>query len=379
MIKQHTTFMTALFTVLLFTFIWQVSPVQANPGEQPDDFLCTPGIQLRYERQCNPTGPAERLSELAHLGILPQRPIKAHQPDYAYNYIPFHYLRGSRDGVKLYGSVADAANKTNSIGNVEPGFLFLSYIDRFDHNGKEVFMLEPGVFVSESGTSYYTPPEFQGLLIDEPPNRHFGWMMGGLFTYQAPGSEQPQTSHWVSRYDLIQIFDTVELGEQVWYMIGPDEWVEQKLVALVYPEITRPAEIPADRWIAVNLFEQTITVYENDEIIFASLVSSGSRGWWTQPGVFQIYAKLERDTMRGAFESDRSDYYYLEDVPWVMYYDGARALHGAYWHNNYGYPTSHGCINVSHADGNWLYEWAEEGTWVYVFDPTGNTPTDDES
>ena len=80
--------------------------------------------------------------------------------------------------------------------------------------------------------------------------------------------------------------------------------------------------------------------------------------------------------MSGAFEADRSDFYILEDVPWTMYYDKARALHGAYWRTAFGFPQSHGCINLSPIDAHWLINWANEGEWVYVWDPSGVTPTD---
>ncbi len=80
--------------------------------------------------------------------------------------------------------------------------------------------------------------------------------------------------------------------------------------------------------------------------------------------------------MRGAFEADRSDFYYLESVPWTMYYDQARALHGAYWRTRYGFPQSHGCVNLSPGDAHWLFNWAKEGDWVHVWDPSGKTPTD---
>ena len=80
--------------------------------------------------------------------------------------------------------------------------------------------------------------------------------------------------------------------------------------------------------------------------------------------------------MRGAFTADWSDYYYLEDVPWTMYYDEARALHGAYWHNGFGYARSHGCVNLGPGDALWLYNWASIGDWVYVWDPSGRTPED---
>ena len=67
--------------------------------------------------------------------------------------------------------------------------------------------------------------------------------------------------------------------------------------------------------------------------------STGVDPFWTRPGIFQIYVKKPAETMSGATEADRSDYYYLEDVPWTMYFDEERALHGAYWHNMFGYPN----------------------------------------
>jgi lipoprotein-anchoring transpeptidase ErfK/SrfK len=74
------------------------------------------------------------------------------------------------------------------------------------------------------------------------------------------------------------------------------------------------------------------------------------------------------------------DYYFLEDVPWTMYFHGAYALHGAYWHDRFGKVHSHGCVNLSLADAKWLFDWTspagrtgwsratEEdlGTWVWV-------------
>jgi len=59
-----------------------------------------------------------------------------------------------------------------------------------------------------------------------------------------------------------------------------------------------------------------------------------------------------------------------------MYYDDLRALHGAYWQTLLGYQRSHGCVNLSVADAHWLYDWANEGDYVYVWDPSGETPTD---
>lgn len=130
-----------------------------------------------------------------------------------------------------------------------------------------------------------------------------------------------------------------------------------------------------ERWIEVNLKDQTLSVYEDSQLVYAALVSTGIPGAWTQPGLFQIYLVNEAETMSGAFTADRSDYYYLEDVPWTTYINQSRALHGAYWHNGFGVPRSRGCVNLSPGDAQWIFNWAEEGDWVYVWDPFGETPT----
>jgi lipoprotein-anchoring transpeptidase ErfK/SrfK len=134
--------------------------------------------------------------------------------------------------------------------------------------------------------------------------------------------------------------------------------------------------VAGDRWIEVNLYEQTMAVYDQRELVFATLIASGVEPFWTRPGLFQVTEKLETTPMRGAFEADRSDAYYLEDVPWTMYFDQARALHGAYWRANLGFPQSHGCVNLTVGDSRWIFDWANVGDYVYVWDPSGTTPTD---
>ncbi len=100
--------------------------------------------------------------------------------------------------------------------------------------------------------------------------------------------------------------------------IGADAWVAAKDVAVVTPDEVRPEGVESDRWISINLFDRTLAVYEDGRLVFATMVSTGLPGWWTQPGTFQVYARVERDDMSGAFEADRSDYYLLQNVPWVL-------------------------------------------------------------
>jgi lipoprotein-anchoring transpeptidase ErfK/SrfK len=155
-----------------------------------------------------------------------------------------------------------------------------------------------------------------------------------------------------------------------------DEWIEQRFLAIVDPDPTPPEGVEGDKWISVNLYEQTLAAYEGGELVFATAASTGRNGLWTQPGLFEIWARLDYDTMTGGIQGDEDSYYYLESVPWVMYFDQARALHGTYWHSKFGNQTSAGCVNLSTWDARWLYIFAEMGTPVFVWDPSGKTPTD---
>jgi len=157
-----------------------------------------------------------------------------------------------------------------------------------------------------------------------------------------------------------------------------NEWVDRINIRQIVFNSTPPEGVENGRWIEINLYEQTLAVYENGNLLFATWIATGADPYYTQPGLFQIYDKKPLDTMTGAFEADRSDFYYLENVPWTMYFDQSRALHGAYWHAWFGYPQSHGCVNLSVGDSHWLYDWANVGDYVYVWDPTGLTPTDPE-
>ena len=81
----------------------------------------------------------------------------------------------------------------------------------------------------------------------------------------------------------------------------------------------------------------------------------------TVAGTYEIYVKYEKTRMTGGVGAD---YYDLPDVPYVMYFHKGYGLHGTYWHSNFGTPMSHGCVNLSISDAQWLYNWAQIGTRV---------------
>lgn len=126
----------------------------------------------------------------------------------------------------------------------------------------------------------------------------------------------------------------------------------------------RPAIVAdGERWIDVNLSNQTLVAYEGDTAVFNTFISSGLSQWPTVVGQFRTYMKYETQTMNGYLLGYD---YYIQDVPYVMYFYEDYAIHGAYWHNNFGMPMSHGCVNVEPAEAGWLYGWAPTGTVVNI-------------
>jgi lipoprotein-anchoring transpeptidase ErfK/SrfK len=134
------------------------------------------------------------------------------------------------------------------------------------------------------------------------------------------------------------------------------------------PQVGKPANRPFgvdsdEKWIDVDLTHQTLNAYEGNEIVYTTKVSTGTDDYPTVTGMFRVWLRFEKQTMDGA----RLGYdYYLENVPYVMYFFEDYALHGAYWHNNFGYQMSHGCVNIAPSDAGWLYSWSEYGTVVNV-------------
>ena len=113
------------------------------------------------------------------------------------------------------------------------------------------------------------------------------------------------------------------------------------------------------RWIDVDLSAQRVTAYQGEDAVRSFVVSTGTSSYPTVSGQFRVYTKLYATDMAGPG-------YYLPDVPYTMYFYRGYAIHGTYWHSNFGTPMSHGCVNLYTPDAQWLFNFASIGTLVYV-------------
>ncbi len=342
--------------------------------------LCLPGMIAG--EQCLMYGPAQTVAEMEAAGFpYPPQDLPAAKPPAELGVLPVFIARinlPEHEPAPIYATFDDAVAGENPVRSIAPGALrYVSYFNRRDHGGKPYVQLTTGEWMRAAPAAY---TQYQGLEFFENPRNDFGWIVGyqDNESRREPSYTSPGTGIFYQREDLIQVFNTVEAEDLTWYQIGPDEWVNSLMAKVVSLNPTPPEGVSANRWIELNLEQQVIKAYEDGQLLFAALIATGRYPFHTRPGVFQIYEKKELETMQGSFEADRSDYYYLEDVPWTMYYDGSIAIHATYWPFGFGYPQSHGCVNLSPGDANWLFHWAEEGDYVWVHDPSGQTPTNTE-
>lgn len=199
--------------------------------------------------------------------------------------------------------------------------------------------------------------QFGGLQLEatEEPSPHtIAWSLINQYTASEVGGEPLESNPFFYRYSVLTIYETVQDADGYnWYRVGDDAWVHQFRVALSTP-VERPEEIETERWVSIDLYEQSLVAYEGDTPVFTTLVSTGLPGWDTNLGTFAVDWMHTRDDMSA---DHPGDFYYIQEVPWTAFFDEGIALHGTFWHDGFGYPQSHGCVNMSITDAHWIFEF----------------------
>ena len=199
-----------------------------------------------------------------------------------------------------------------------------------------------GGFVRASRVQILTPSLFHGEPL---PHLPFAFVVRKM---SAAVSGQPDGLH---RYDRVAVrgIDGAR--------IATDRGLLPRSALRIVTLHSPPASIPAGaKWILVDLSRQTMTAYEGESAVFATLISSGrvQEETETHAGLYQVEHKMLYSNMDG--ESD--DPYAVDRVPYTLYFHKSEGLHGTYWHDHFGTRESHGCVNLSLADARWLFDWA---------------------
>jgi hypothetical protein len=324
------------------------------------------------------SGIASAQSGLEHRGLSPRAQSDEPPVSLTYAYV-------LTNNVPVYASPIapgslEALNPVRSLG---AGYLWVSLhsTQPIVDNGRTWYRINANEYVQADQIAIYRPSQFKGVALAAHPEHAFAWMVYPAQPSLRPGEAPAADTPWVGRYTQVTIYEEQKVGDWWWYRIGPYQWVEQRKVGMVRPAPRPEGVAPGEKWIEVNLYEQTLAAYEGDRLVYATLVSSGLPYWKTEAGLFRVWSKVKQAKMSGREGFD--DYYFLEDVPWTTYFNGAFALHGAYWHDRFGFPHSHGCVNLAPGDAKWVFDWVTPttgltnwtlstadtpGTWVWVHD-----------
>jgi hypothetical protein len=176
----------------------------------------------------------------------------------------------------------------------------------------------------------------------------------------APGTQGEFRSYWMLQNSEGENFGIGDNADRpFWAKVNVGVIPSPTAVVSWTPRLDPGELVNEGRWIDVDLGDQMLTAYEGSNPVMSFLVSTGTASHPTVMGQFRIWVKLESTRMTGPG-------YDLKDVPYTMYFYEGYGLHGAYWHNNFGTPMSHGCVNLSPTDSAWLFNFANVGTLVNI-------------
>ena len=202
----------------------------------------------------------------------------------------------------------------------------------------------------------HSPSPFAGLdLVKAPPaSWPFAWVIaanGRTVTARATPSKKGAAAGTRAHRELVPVLEEAD----GFVRVAEGVWLERASVRIARKR-PRPAVDGADaKWIDLDRDEQVMVAYEGETPIYATLFSSGRRKQDTPPALYRIRSKSAVTKM--AAEERENSHYEISEVPWATRFRSGLYFHAAYWHDQFGTPKSHGCVNLSPHDARWVYDW----------------------
>jgi hypothetical protein len=318
----------------------------------PFGYVCTAlGFQVSDTPSANRYGVPEA-NVRHHLPYQYSRVITERAPRY-YRIPTIEEEREARRAADQKGSVPEVVSSLMD-GDF---FLALAERERREVDGAVFYRTLRGRYVRETDVELRNPDVVRGEELGRD-----GWRLPLAFVYGQDRAlldlqgGKPRVIGQAEKHARFVVEKELTRGG-VTYVSGAKGAVQRDGIRIARRS-KRPRAIPRNaRWIHVDLAEQTLVAYEGDLPVYATLVSSGKEGYEPPTGLFQIEQKHISTTMNATDPID--GFYEVEEVPWTLYYSGGYALHGAYWHTDFGKVRSHGCTNVAPVDARWLYYWSD--------------------
>jgi len=228
-----------------------------------------------------------------------------------------------------------------------------------EHEGVRYWRIDRGEYVRADALSIVRPSTWGGVRLGDDSGRAlpiaFARARRGATKKVAVYADArgKRVVRWLAPRAVVSALETAASRVRV----GEGEWVAANDLRVA--ELTPPPPMSEDteRWIDVDLDRQVLVAYEGTRPVYATLVSSGAKKYPSETGVFRMWVKFSETDMNGQMGDEAP--YSVATVPWTQFYAKDLALHTAYWHDKFGEPRSHGCINLSPVDARYMYFWSE--------------------
>ncbi|MGH7293457.1 MAG: L,D-transpeptidase [Polyangiaceae bacterium] len=226
-----------------------------------------------------------------------------------------------------------------------------------------IFVTKPatdfhGAWIGKDAATYPTKT-LPARRIDKLP---VGFILHGARRWTLDGAHK----HATQAEGMSERFEAVGLTGEIATIGGVEFWETDEGWWMKSTDGTKTEPGPApeklgdhEKWIDVNLHRQTLVAFEGATPVYATIVSSGRNEHETVTGSFHIREKHIASTMDGDADIAADGPYSIEDVPYIEYFSGGYALHGAFWHAEFGHVKSHGCVNLAPWDAKTIFGWTD--------------------
>jgi len=366
-----------LFIVLalLILLALQAEPAEATGLHNPVEphartvrarYVCVPSLMWRNPELCPTYGPGTTAYRIASIHLpdpLPELPVLELPHDEDEDLLPHTYAHVKTLPLNVYRHPMEAVMGLPPVRTMLAGDWWVSVDNLIEYEGQQWYQINEEEFIPADTLAFASPSHFQGVYFTEQPQHPFAWINRWTQPSVVPQGAFNEAIPAFNRYQLVTIFAEERRGEEVWYLVGPDQWVEQSNTSRVDVDPPPPEVGPGEKWIEVDLFEQTIATYEGERLVYAALISSGRTATSTPGGIYRAYFKVREGKMSNPdVEDGNPSWYFIEDVPWTIYFHEGYSLHAAFWHDAFGFRRSHGCVNLAPRDALWIFNWADPFT-----------------
>ena len=232
--------------------------------------------------------------------------------------------------------------------------------------GRKFTVLLDGRMIGEDKIKPHYASQFHGIALDGSLKFPFAMVRRDDATF----FESAEIAKWkkgepAAFRDIVPLTgNTKAFATTKYYETRDGRWLRYDQISVfAEPELPKHFDYKSAKWLDVSIWQQTLVAYEGEKPVYATLVSTGVDGMGdpettksTIRGEFRIDYKHVTATMDA---DDPENRFELRDVPWVQYFERGYALHAAYWHDDFGRPRSHGCVNISPIDARKIFFWTE--------------------